>query len=248
MSVITIRRAHKWIAVSVAAFFLAWLASGILMAVPRNWLARGNARNTSASAAARPDFADIRVSIPQALVALEATSGERRRVTGVKVTRFAGTLAYHISLENDESRLIDALTGEPIVVSQALAEELARAASPGAGEPASTRLLAKRDFYYWGAVPVYKVGFADALGTVVYVSAVTAETQRWNHLFRVRRWIVSLHGFEPLKLITENETLRVSLLLISAVVGVGAVLTGLTLALPGRSPSSSGAKPGTRAP
>ncbi len=240
MSRRTMYRVHKWVALTVAGFLLAWLISGFVMAFPTVWLKklvqRGAVQAKSPSVEATPmaDFRDIRISVPEAIAVLEADLGRESHVTGVKVTRFGNGLAYEIARRGGSRHLVDALRGTRIVITQAMAEKMARAAAPNAGGIARTDLLSKRDFYYGGPLPVYKIAFDDGWGTVVYVSAATGKVQNWNRLVRFRRWVVSLHGFEPLRLISDNNKIRVGLLLLFALVGIGTVGTGLYLALPVR--------------
>ncbi len=255
MSKRTIYKVHKWFALTVALFFLAWLMSGILMAVPQSWLkalvqtgsAKGSAQ--AEEIASRPaippqaDFRDIRISVPQAISALEVKIGREVQVTGIKLARLGTRLAYEITLEDDSRHLVDAGNGAHITVSQAMAEKIASAAAPNAGEIISTALLSRRDYHYWGPLPVYKIVFNDSPGTVVYVSAATGKIEvATSRLSRLHHWVTSFHTFEPLRLISENDSVRVALLLLFAVVGIATVCTGLYIAFPMKSRSSQGAR------
>ena len=117
----------------------------------------------------------------------------------------------------------------------AMAEKTARARVQNAGEIVDTTLLHRHDYYYWGSLPAYKIVFDDSQRTVVYVSAVTGQIeQTTSRLGRLRHWVESIHTFEPLRLITENDVLRRGLLILVSTVGIGVVVTGFYIALPAR--------------
>ena len=102
--------------------------------------------------------------------------------------------------------------------------------------------MTERDFYSGPTLPGYKVAFKDALGTVVYVSSMTGETRQMDMPGRLRRWITSLHGFEPLHVLIQDYTVRLILMVLFASLGVIATCTGLYLALLARPRSPRAAK------
>ena len=239
-------RIHKWIAVTAGAFILTWLISGIVMTIPISWLKRliqsdsvqeaalGQEIATRGGASSQVDFRDIRISIPQAISAVESDLGQEVRVIGVKVARLATGIAYEIALEDGRQRLVDALTGTRVTITHAMAERIARAAVPNGGEIVNTALLSRRDYHYSGSLPVYKILFGDARRTLVYVSAATGQIEQSSQFSRTHAWVTSIHTFEPVRLISEHNAIRVGLLVFFSVVGIGAVCTGFYLALPVR--------------
>ncbi len=139
MSSWAIRQVHNWVALTVGVVFLAWLISGIVMSVPTEWWKKlgadgsAQAKTPSVKAAAKVELRDIRISVPEAIAALEVHLGREAHVTGLKVTRFKKSLTYEITLNDGTHHLVDALTGMPITVTQAVAQKKGRSAAPHAG-------------------------------------------------------------------------------------------------------------------
>jgi uncharacterized iron-regulated membrane protein len=249
-----IRKLHKWISVTVGAFFLVWLFSGVVMVVPVRWLVNikslveGSQTNRLSSSGkallvpslpTQPDFESIEITIPQAIVALEAELGHEVQVSQIAATRIGEGLAYEITLEDGNRHLVDAVSGARIQITQATAEQMAQAGAKDGGRLAGTVLLHKRDYFYWGPLPVYKVSFDDSPRTVAYVSPVTGRIeQTTSRLGRLHQSVTSIHTFHPLRLITEKDAVRKGLLILISAVGVGTGITGYYLALPVRRRSS----------
>ncbi len=225
---------HKWLAISVGAFMLAWLISGILMAIPTSLLEGTMQTGRQQAASSLVDFKKLQISIPQAIAALEMELGQNIQATGVRAMRFGNGPVYEITLSDGGMRLVDALSGAPITITQAMAEEVGRSLVPKNAQILATTLMSQRDYYYWGRLPVYKIAFDDEPQTVVYVTAATGQTQHTTRLGRLRRVVVSFHEFQPLRLISESNVLRVGLLILCSVVGIGAVGAGFFLAVPVR--------------
>lgn len=234
MTKISVRKAHKWMAVAASIFLLAWLVSGLVMVIPFDWLARKVGLAAAPVASSRPlDFRQITVTIPEAISALEAELGGPADVTQVRVTAFRDRPAYQLNVAGGSVHLVDAVTGTPIVVSEALAEELATRALPGPARVAATVRVERPDYYFWGPFPAHKVVFEDPPGNVVYVSA-TGIVRRSTKASRLRRWVTSLHGFEPLWLIHDSRRFRVAASVLPTGLALFVVVSGLLLAWPSR--------------
>lgn len=236
----TIRKLHRWGSIVVGVFMLAWFISGIVMLLPRTWLTRledliygtqSEVASQAEPASEPPDLRDIQVSVPQAIASLEKEIGRNVQVARVSVARFGDRLAHQIVLQDGSRHLVDAITGTPISITQAVAEETARAIMPPGVAIANTALLSVRDHYYWGSPPAYKIAFDDQRRMVVYVSAVTGQVEQVSDQFgRVLRWVDGIHLFEPVLLIIQRDEVRKGLLILVSIVGIGVEVTGYYLA------------------
>ena len=228
------RLVHKWLAVTVSAFFLAWLISGLAMILPAAWPApRGSTPATNDPR--RVDFRAVQISVPRAIATAAAELGPEIPATHVEVVEILGRPVYKVTFPGDRARLVDALSGAAVTITPSMAEAIARVAAPAGAAIIAREKLDIRDFHYWGPLRALKIVFDDTQATVVYVSIPTGQLQAMNRLGRLRRWIGSLHQLEPLRFVTASEAVRVGLLLLSSLGGIAAVGTGLYLALPTRS-------------
>lgn len=224
------RRIHKWFAVTAGAFILAWFVSGLVMLLSPLFIGAG--QNIRREGIPPLRFKEVRVSVPQAIAALEDKIRGEVTVNSVQIREVKDILAYEISLGNGSSYLVDAQSGELFTVSRELAEEIARDHFSGDGKIASTILLTGRDYHYLGRLPVYKIRFDDDQSTWIYVSAATGRVEgRSNRSSRLLRLVTEIHFFEPIRMITGNSKVQKGLLLIFTVGGIGVVGTGFYLAL-----------------
>jgi uncharacterized iron-regulated membrane protein len=246
----TVRKLHKWASVTVGVFILAWLITGIVLVVPLRWMVsikdmiygnepetpvRSETASATGSALAQLDFRGITITVPQAISVLEEELGQEVQVDSVTAARFGQGLAYEITLRDSSRHMVDALSGTRTKVTQAMAEQTARASVNNARPPVSVDLMHRRDYHYWGSLPVHRVSFDDSQRTVVYVSAVTGHIeQTTSRLSRLHHWVTSIHTFQPLRLAIERDAVRKGLLIVIAMVGIGVVVTGFYLALPVR--------------
>jgi len=228
-----IRKIHKWVGVGTSLFLFAWLVSGIIMVVPVDWLAQRMGLVPAASAWSAPGFRQIEVTIPAAIAALETELEGPLEIVGVQVTTFQAGPAYQVALRGGLTYLVDAISGEPVVITETRAEAMARDVVPGAGRIASSARIESNDFHYFGPFPAYKISFEEPSGNVVYVSA-TGSIRRTTPLTRMRRWITSLHDFGPLTLIDDSRALQVGALVLLSLLALLVLASGLYMALPTR--------------
>ncbi|MBI1790713.1 MAG: PepSY domain-containing protein [Acidobacteria bacterium] len=216
-------RIHKWIAVSCALFFVAWLVSGIAMVLPSEASAK-SADNPA------PDFRQVRVTIPQAIAVLEAGRAKPLRISEIRAAARGQDVIYEFTLRNGQTLAVNAGSGASLEVTRDEAERNALAASGKGAQIASTALLTERESGYWGPLPAYRVALRD--DRIVYVAAGTGKVDSISTpLSRLRAWLGGLHTFEPLRAAISGAGTK-ALLVISSVAGVAVVLTGLYLALP----------------
>ncbi len=236
---IPIRKIHKWFAIVASAVLLAWVVSGFVMVIPYRYLARMAGMTPTATASATTgdgasgDYRDFKADIPEAIAALEERLGKRAEIGEIRIRMFQGRPAYEIRLLGGAARLVDGLTGSPIEIDRALAEQLARSAVPAPGNIATVVQIDRREFHYRGALPAYKIQFDDPSGYVVYVSE-NGDVIPTSRLSRLNRWIISLHGLEPLRLVYDSNRFRVATLLLFSGFSLLVVVSGIYLALPAR--------------
>ena len=178
---IWLRRIHKLVGLVIGIQFLVWAVSGAAMALlDMDEVAGGEMAEPSPMSLPATDGAWPRVQA--ALGLREAQSIQLRQLPSgpaIAVGTDAGT------------RLFDAVTGEPIRVTAALAASIASAAHPEAAPAANVGSLKEltlpvRDH----ALPIWQVDFADAKQSAYYVSAETGDllarrndTWRWWDFF-----------------------------------------------------------------
>ncbi len=224
----TNRRLHKWLAVSVSAMLLAWALTGIVMEV-----------GPPAPAPADPPPADwtaARVAPAAAVDAARAALGldAAMPVRHVGLRRLGARTAYEVVLQGGRA-MVDAATGERIVVDSMLVVALARAAWPqGDAGALNAVLLTAHDLRYpWGDLPIWRVELG-AGGTLAYVSPANGAVALSDRRSRFIQAFVSLHDLYTVRFVTERDGVRVFLLVALSLVLVVVVVTGLWLALPRR--------------
>ena len=218
---------HKWLAVSVSGFFLAWLISGIVMILPRL-----SAEPEGSPTSDTIDIKKVLLSAKEVLSNLETVVGDLSQVKAVTLKRIADSDVYEIVTPGRAPFLIDAESGGPFSVTAQQAEALARRYMASGTREVKVELLSRHEFTYpWGPLPVYRVAVAGEPSTLYYVSPRDGTVKHSNRESRVRNAIASLHTLDPVKLLIEREPFRKGMLILAGIVGVAAVCTGLALAV-----------------
>ena len=219
---------HKWLAVSVGAFFLAWMISGIVMILPR--------LSPESKGSPISDVIDIKkvsVSAQEAAAKLTTKLGEVPQVREVTLKRIADTDVYEIHTSSHGPHLIDAQSGETFSITAQRAEAIAKRHIASGPRELKVDLLSRHEFRYpWGPLPAYRVVLEQDPSIVYYVSARDGTVQRSDRESRIRNAIAGLHTLDPVKLLIEREAVRKGLLLLLSLIGMAAVGTGFYLALP----------------
>jgi hypothetical protein len=214
-------RFHKWVAVVVSAFLVAWLVSGIMMVLP----AWGPGDGPTPSAAL--DLREVSVSPAEAA----AVSGNGEPLSSVTLVRFLDGPVYRVAA-SDGTRLVDARIGRLLLITPKVAEQAARARFSPDGPVRDVQLVTRHSVAYpWGPVPAYRIVFGSSPSTAYYVSTADGAVQRSDPWIWTRDAIISLHSFEPLKLFTRREPVRTGLLVLMSLVGLVTAASGLYLAL-----------------
>ena len=225
---LTVPRFHKWMGVTVGVIFLLWVARCIVMILPPLPAPRGGP-------AAPPDYSGSTVSPAQAVALVAGREADSGAVTSLTLLRLGGRSAYQIIVKGGRSYLVDAGSGERVVITPELAQLIATESLGGDVPVRGVDQLAHHDFRYpAGPLPAYRVLFADPRETVAYVSVRDGSVRLsdWRH--RVRATIGGLHTFQPVELLSGSDSLRVTLLHLTSLISVALIATGYYMSLPTR--------------
>jgi uncharacterized iron-regulated membrane protein len=223
-----IYKIHKFLAVSVGAFFLTWLISGIIMILPRL-----SAERERSAVSGAIDIKKVSVSAQEAVAKLMTTLGELPQVREVRLRRIADTDVYEILTASHGPHLIDARSGEPFSITTQGAETIAKRHMKSIPRELRVALLSRHEFTYpWGPLPVYRVVDAEEPSTVYYVSPTDGTVRRSDRESRIRNAIASLHTLDPVNFLIGRQAVRKGLLILISLVGIVAVGTGFYLAWP----------------
>jgi hypothetical protein len=181
-------RIHKWLALFIGAQLLIWFASGALMSFLPIAKVRGEHlvdREAVAIIPASSRFADLAKISARAGAPLEAVTWHMvgaRQVAEVKTAK--------------GFKLFDAQTAEPLPpVDAEQATAIAKAAWRSATKPASsTARVTEESPEYRGALPAWRIEFADPDATSVFVAADTGRiTAVRTGTWRLYDFFWSLH-------------------------------------------------------
>lgn len=188
-------KTHKWLAVGVGLISFLWFFSGIFMTIPPRLL---NALGVTESSAKGPrnDYRGVKVSLADAIAAVDRKTEEALDVNRVEFRNIEGLLYYRISTREgvylvsgqDAALLnIDAEVAQRLAVSKGLRSEHAGT---------TTLLRSHGGDYQWGPLPAWRIEASDASRTLYYVEVEGGEVRTTNRLGRVRTFLVGLHTLE----------------------------------------------------
>ncbi len=211
------RKLHKWVGLIVGIQFLLWMSSGVMMSLLDADKVLGREfRIKPPAPAAWPGG----VLGPDAVLAASAD-----KVMAISSEWLLDRPVYR--LQNDKrSWLVSAADGRIVAVDAPLAQAIAQASYSGFGKPASPRLLNYTLETRAHKEPVWRVDFADADETTVYVSAVSGNVlEHRNSTWRLFDLFWMLHIMDYSERVDFNNPLIVS----SAIGGLWMALTGVWL-------------------
>lgn len=202
---------HKWIGVSVGVILAMWLFTGIIMvAGPR----------PPSSPTPRVDFSAAVISPAQAAARSSAP------VTQIDLIAVGTAPVYKLSTASG-SVLVDARSGELLVINDSLAMVIARQSS-GISAPAKAKRLGSGE-----GASGYRVMFSDEASTVVEIEASGA-ARVTDKLKRFRNVIGGLHTFGVLRGVNASRGTIQGLLILIAGTALVSVVLGYVMALPRR--------------
>lgn len=214
-----LRKLHKWVGLVVGVQFLLWLASGLVMSLFDHHAVMGEARRAPAPAERFWPLNGL-----QAPSGVLAAAG---RPAALLETGWLGARPVYKLSHEGNGWLVDAATGKPVQVAVADVLAAAKADYRGTAPPGTPKLLdspgleARRH-----AGPVWRVDFADAEGTTLYLSSVDAKVlERRNDLWRWfdLAWMLHIMDYSG------REDFNNSLVVMAAVGGVWMALSGIWL-------------------
>lgn len=218
---------HKWPAVAVGIFFLIWTVSGIVMMLPRRWF-----QPSAIEPAERVSFRDANISPGEAVERLESKLGRALEVSGIGIGRIGESVTFEIFVIGEGPHLVDAQSGDLLTITPSIAEQIVVTAIPELRRELEVERIEKHDLLYpFGTLPVYRVSDRDRPGEVYYVSPYDGSLSRSTWMTRAHGAVISLHTFEPMRLLFEQDRVRKASLALAGGVGVGVALTGYLLAL-----------------
>ncbi len=210
---------HKWIGLIVGVQVVVWMLSGAVMSIFPIETVRGE--NNIAEQA--PLLLDgITVIAPGA-----AASAAGGGATAVTLTGLAGQPVYEVKKADGATALIDARTASVLSpISEALARQIAEADFAGDLTAASATLVSEEGGDYRGRLPAWRIQFADADDTRIYVAANDGRVSaRRNGTWRIYDffWMLHIMDYET------REDFNTPLLVIASLLGLAVALTGIPL-------------------
>ncbi|HEV2816859.1 MAG TPA: PepSY domain-containing protein [Allosphingosinicella sp.] len=175
---------HKWLALLMAVQILFWFASGLFFAV----FPIERVRSEHAIAAPPPAPVDL-AAAAAGLARLTAPPAEK-----VELRSLLGRPVALLTARGARPRLYDLVDGRPISpIGAAEAARIAEADHAGGAHAIRVERIAANNPEYRGALPAWRVDFAEA-GRSLYVAADTgAVTARRSTLWRVYDFLWGLH-------------------------------------------------------
>jgi hypothetical protein len=213
-----IYQSHKWLAVTVAAATLAWFISGAVMVLPGGWrtLSPGLAITSDADPrlSGSPEFEDARIPVSSAIATVRARTSAENRITGVKLRRLPGRLAYELAT-GGTVYLVDAISGDVFGLDDRVAAQMASAAVGADVQLGPVTVLRTPTSDYFGKLPAYRVPVADGKGTVVFISGPPVEMRYSDRLSRTLTPIVGWHELSFLRPALSNAGVRLTMLVLA---------------------------------
>lgn len=209
---------HRWIGVLVGVQVAVWTASGLFMALSPIERVRGAylVRSDNLDPIA---LAEVRLSPAQAV----AIAGGKAREVSLKSLHLRP--AYQVLLIDGGRTLVDARDGTVLSpLSQELARAIAVAGYQGKGRVRDVMFLTKPPIEFRQGAPVWRVRFADADQTAVYVDPRTGRINAVRtQLWRMYDFLWGLHIMDW----RQREDFNTPWLQIASGFGLVLVLSGL---------------------
>lgn len=189
MSVLVIRRLHKWIGIIIGLQLLLWTLSGAMMSLIDHEQVSGGHGAEPPPAPAMPASA---AAWP---IALRSLGGAP--VTGIAVRPMLDRQVIEIATPGGV-RLFDAASGATIPVDALLARRVAEAAYAGEGKVKRVIALGELSLAVREhELPIWQVDFADEANSSFYVSASTGKLlERRNDSWRLWDFFWMLHNMD----------------------------------------------------
>lgn len=203
----TVRWLHLWGGVIIGVQIILWVASGLVMVVRPLDEVRGTTLRREPAA----------LSVPAGLPALQG-------VEKLELGQLLGKPVWKLT-DGQGKRLLDAASGQPIAITAAQAEAVARAGTTLSGPAIVTAITPASPASDWRETAGWRVEFADDVRVYINsqgdIGAVRTPWWRFYDLF----W--GLHIMDW----TERENTHSPLIIISTLLALAVVATGALLTL-----------------
>jgi hypothetical protein len=213
-------KVHKWLALLMAIQILFWFASGLFFAAFPIERVRSEHR-----IAEQPAVLVDLAAAAAGLTRLSAPPAEK-----VELRSLLGRPVALLTVRNARPRLYDLASGRlisPIPIADAI--RIAEADHAGEARAARAERIAANDSEYRGALPAWRVDFAED-GRSLYVAADTgAVTARRSTLWRVYDFLWGLHIMDW----RGHEDFNTPLLIVAGFLGLAMSIAGIVM-LPSR--------------
>jgi len=211
---------HKWVGLIVGIQIVLWIAGGLVMTYFPIDVVRGehNIREHEPIELTGSDF-----SIPlNEIVDTHAPDG----VNSLAARTILGRPIYDLDRGEQGHILVDARTGGALTIDEGVVRALARADFLGSDPIAEIGLIHETNLEYRGAVPAWRVQFADSEDTRLYFTADTGRLRaRRNETWRLFDFFWMLHIMDYENRVNFNNPL----LLTASVFAFITVIFGMVL-------------------
>jgi hypothetical protein len=201
----TVRWLHLWSGVIIGIQIILWVASGLVMVVRPLDEVRGTTLRREAPA----------LSVPAGLPALQG-------VEKLELGQLLGRPVWKLT-DGQGKRLLDASTGQPIAITAAQAEAIARAGTTLEGPVTVTAITRANPASDWRETAGYRVEFADDVRVYINsqgeIGAVRTPWWRFYDLF----WGLHILDWQ------DRENTHGPVIIIATLMALGVVLTGALL-------------------
>ncbi len=222
------RKIHRWIFISMGIFMLVWVVSGIMISVPNHWLEhKAKGKNHTI------DFTAFSQSPADVILKLKQDNGTGFDVKSLGFQKIGDTELYSVRVKKGDDLLVDAHTGELFKVTPDLAEKIVREGFNIETPVLENTSLKKHVISYaWGPLPVYRLKFEGDSSHIYYVNPMSGKVHESSLLTRTRMAAGFLHSFRPVEIVTGRESIQVGALVITGMISLIGLLTGVYLIFP----------------
>jgi hypothetical protein len=232
MTLPSLHRFHRWIAIPTGVFIVGWIVTGVVSVVPPPAPPPRRAQTL--------DLAQIAVTPMEAALALVGP-GIAPDVRSIRLVQLGDVLAYEIAAGGLGPRLVDARSGRPITVDAGLARSIAAVRAPVGAQVVHADIVTRRRHdltYLWGPLPAHRVAFDDPWATVVYVGAEDGSVRSTTRWSRALDTVFAFHTFGPLELVVGEPAVRKGTLVAIALTALVTALTGYAIVVAWRRPGA----------
>lgn len=222
---------HKWLAALVLIVTLAWFVSGAVMVMPERWLTLSpgiRAGEAESRVSDAPAFERATVTPSAAVAAVNGHLGRTVGVTGVRLRRLPGRLAYELTTERDGRYFVDALDSGVFTITPDMAVKIVEGVLGPSANLGTVAVQRESTIGYGGPLPAFRVPVNDGKGTVLFVDAGTGQVRLTDSLSRVAQFVMGLHVLSVLRWVMPESVVR-ALMIVLAISGIVMSVAGAVI-------------------